>query len=71
MKNRIVLETLSDARRFVEIVSQVPGKVVITDANGFRTNGKSVLGALHAMEFEEIWVESEVDIYSKISDFVI
>lgn len=34
-------------------------------------NGKSILGALHAMEFTDIWVESEKEIYGRIKDFVI
>jgi hypothetical protein len=29
------------------------------------------MGMLYAMEFEELWLESENDIYMKVQDFVV
>jgi hypothetical protein len=71
MRVKIRLDTISDANRFVGITSALEGKITITDAGGLRVNAKSVLGALHALEFSEIWCESEKDIYGAIADFVI
>lgn len=71
MKLKIRLDTVSDANRFAAIVSNLKGRIVITDGNGLCVNGKSVLGALHALEFTDLWCESENEIYGYIRDFVI
>lgn len=71
MKNKIRIDTLEQAKDIVNIASAVEGRVVITDNAGLSVNAKSMLGALHAMEFEELWIESETDIYSQIEPFVV
>ena len=71
MRNKIRIDTVQDVNKFVNITSQLDGKITITDNAGLTVNAKSVLGALHAMEFEELWIESEKDIYSAIEPFVI
>lgn len=71
MRVKIRLDTLRDAQRFAQIAESCDGWVHITDSNGMCVNGKSVIGALHAMEFSEIWCESEKEIYGRIKDFVI
>ena len=71
MRNKIRIDTIQDVNKFVNITSQLEGKITITDNAGLAVNAKSVLGALHAMEFEELWIESEKDIYSAIEPFVI
>lgn len=71
MRVKIRLDTLRDAQRFAQIAESCDGWVHITDSNGMCVNGKSVIGALHAMEFTDIWCESENDIYTKIQGFVI
>lgn len=71
MRNKIRIDTIQDVNKFVNITSQLEGKITITDNAGLTVNAKSVLGALHAMEFEELWIESENDIYSAIEPFVV
>lgn len=71
MRAKIRLDTITEARDFVDIVSHFSTKVLIKDGNGMCVNGKSLLGALHAMEFSDIWCESEEDIYTSIKQFVI
>lgn len=71
MRNKIRIDTIQDVNKFVNITSQLGGKITITDNAGLTVNAKSVLGALHAMEFEELWIESENDIYSAIEPFVV
>lgn len=68
---RIRLDTHTDAARLAKIASNLEGKIVITDGNGLRVNAKSVMGMLYAMEFEELWLESEYDIYRNVEDFVV
>jgi len=55
----------------VKVACSVPGQVTITDKQGLRVNGKSVLGMLYAMEFEELWCESDVEIYHLIEKFLV
>lgn len=71
MRNKIRIDTIQDVNKFVSITSQLDGKITITDNAGLTVNAKSVLGALHAMEFEELWIESEKDIYSAIEPFIV
>lgn len=71
MKNKVRIDTVTDAKNFVKKTNQVDGNVVITDGNGLCVNAKSMLGALHAMEFKELWCQSDVDIYNLIRDFVV
>lgn len=71
MSYKIRLDTLSEVNQFVKVASSVPGHVTITDKQGLRVNGKSVLGMLYAMEFEELWCESDVEIYHLIENFLV
>ena len=70
MRVRIHLDTVADATKFSEICAKLNGKIVISDGAGLKVNGKSVLGALHALEFNELWCESENDIYASIQHYV-
>lgn len=70
MKVRIRLDKFDDATSFAKITEKHKCRIIITDNNGLCVNAKSLLGALHAMEFEEIWCESEDDIYSEIRNFL-
>jgi hypothetical protein len=71
MKAKIRLDTTNDAANFSNICLSLPGLITITDNKGLRINAKSILGMLYALEFEELWCESENDIYMKIKDFII
>ena len=71
MKASIRLDTMSDVHRFVKIATAQKGKVNITDNNGLTVSAKSVLGALYALEFDELWCETEEDISFIIRDFII
>lgn len=71
MKVKIRIDTGAQAMKFAEIASKSTGYVYITDNSGLCVNGKSVLGALHAMEFSEIWCETEHEMYSAMKDFIV
>ncbi len=70
MKNRIALETVKDVSDFVAITSKLQGRITVTDNDGHTVNAKSLLGMVYAMEFDELWVESDHDIYFEIRNFV-
>ena len=71
MAYKIRLDTVQDANEFAFIAGQIKGNIIITDGNGLRVNGKSVLGALYAMEFSSLYCESDVDIYHRLNKFII
>ena len=71
MRHKICLDTMNDVREFVKIVQDYDKhNIFITDGNRMRVNAKSVIGVLYSMEFDNIWIESDIDIYSKISKFI-
>lgn len=70
-KNKIRLDTFTDVQQFINITSHLEGKIVLTDGKHFSVNARSVLGALYSLEWEELYVESEYDIYTEIQKFVI
>ena len=68
---RINLVTTSDITEFTNICQNIDGRVeLFCKKNGYRVNGKSLLGCLAAMEFEEVYVDSDEYIYNKIEKFV-
>lgn len=71
MKYKIVLDTVSDVTNFVKNVSIARDAIVtVTDGNGLRVNAKSIIGMLYALEFDELWCESDTEIYEKIKQWV-
>lgn len=71
MKYKIVLDTVSDVTNFVKNVSIArDATVTVTDGNGLRVNAKSIIGMLYALEFDELWCESDTEIYEKIRQWV-
>lgn len=68
---RINLVTTSDITEFTNICQKIDGRVeLFCKKTGYRVNGKSLLGCLAAMEFEEVYVDSDTDIYNKIEKWV-
>lgn len=71
MKVKIRLDTLREVQTFVNIASGISSPVHITDNKGLKVSAKSILGAMYAMEFDELWCESEEDIYRSIENFIV
>lgn len=70
-KYKIAIDTMTMATEFVTITTKLPGKIVVVDNKGMCVNARSILGVIYAMEFEELWCESERDIYNAIEKFII
>ena len=71
MKVQIRLDTMRDLTNFVELMNSAEGEVHLTDGKGYTVNAKSVLGAMYALEWNELYLESDKDIYCLISKYVI
>jgi hypothetical protein len=74
MRVKIHLDTITDIGNFVVAVTHATSKqdqVYVTDGGRCCINAKSFLGLVAAREFDELWCESEKDIYTAISHFVV
>ena len=71
MRAKINLDTISDVQKFVKITTALNGKITVTDGKGLVVNAKSLMGLIYSLEFEELWCESEFDIWRQISEFIV
>ena len=71
MKVKIRLDTQSEVAKFVNIASKIDSHVHLTDGQNFKVSGKSLLGAIYTMEWDQVFCECDKDIYSLINDFII
>lgn len=71
MRAKIRLDTMSDIRTFVSSASTADCEVLLTDGNNLTVSAKSMLGAIYAMEWGDVYCECEKEIYHLIRDFII
>ena len=71
MRYRIRLDTMSDVNRFVKMATKNTGKITLSDGENFTVSGKSLLGAMYTMEWDQVFSESENEIYYEIKDFIV
>ena len=71
MKYRIRLDTMSDVNKFVKIATKHTGKIMLSDGEDFFVSGKSLLGAMYTMEWDQVFCESDTEIYHQIRDFIV
>jgi hypothetical protein len=71
MKVKIRLDTMKDINQFVAICSKVSEPVHVSDGAGLKVSAKSILGVMYSMEFDEIWCETEANLYSQLDKFII
>jgi len=68
-KYQIELVTNADIVEFVNTATRADGAVKLVDGNGFCVNGKSLLGVMATIEWNDLYCESENDIYADIKKF--
>ena len=71
MPYKIRIDTLSDAHEFASAAAAMKESIVITDGQGLRVNAKSILGVLYALEFNELYCETDGDLHHRLQRFVI
>lgn len=75
MKHRVKIElnTLSDVIEFVGIINKLherdSGPIHLTNGVEYKVNAKSLLGCIASMEWNNLYVESDFDLYSHVSKF--
>lgn len=72
MRNKLCLLGIRDIQEFTRLCEGVEGKIELFCPNtGYRVSAKSLLGGIATLDWSEVWVESEVDIYSRIKKFIV
>lgn len=71
MRYKIRLDTMAEINRFVGVATKHTGKITLTDGDNFMVNGKSLLGAMYTFEWDQIYCESDTEIYHLIKDFIV
>lgn len=69
---KVNLVTMKDCTDFVEAVSNIEGRVTLESSDGFCVNAKSLLGALAAAEWDDMWCfcDNDSNIYQRIRKWV-
>ena len=70
MKAKVNLDTMSRINAFVTICSRLDCKVDLIDGTGYRVSAKSLISALATMDWSEVFVECERDIYAYLYEFL-
>jgi hypothetical protein len=71
MRAKINIDTLGKINAFVAICTKLDCKVNLIDGNGYCVSAKSLMGAVATMDWNDVYVESEADIYTDIRQFVV
>ena len=74
MRVKIQLDTITDIGNFVVAVSNAIGRrdrVWVKDSKGSCICATSFLGLVATRDFDELWCESDKDIYHAIERFVV
>ena len=70
MRAKINIDTLSKINTFVAICSRLDCKVDLIDGKDYRVSAKSLIGAMATMDWSQVFVECERDIYAYIQEFL-
>lgn len=81
LRVKIIMDTVDAAKEIEAITKNIRETAIkntgeftdtisITDSSGFKVNASSFVGLLYAMEFNELWLESEGDYYTQYEKFI-
>lgn len=71
MRQRVRLDTMTDIKGFVDVVSRVDDMVFLEDNTGFKVSAKSILGAVLSMEWNEVYCCCNKDIAGSIFPWIV
>ena len=70
MNAKVNLDTMSKINAFVAVCSRLDCRVDLIDGNGYRVSAKSLVGALATMDWKQVFIECERDIYAYVQEFL-
>lgn len=75
---RISIDTYTQVEKFLKSIEGKEEHLTLIGYNGDKKSIvcgkeflKSIISTLHTLSFKNLWVESDIDIYSTIKEFVI
>jgi hypothetical protein len=71
MRVEINLDTMSKINKFVAICSGLDCNINLIDGEHYRVSAKSLIGAIATMDWTNVYVECEKDIYLHIKEFIV
>ena len=71
MKVRIRLDTMTDIANFVLIANSTSKAVLLTDNENLCVDGKSFLGLAYSREFNDLWCETEANLYTQLQPYIV
>ena len=71
MRVKINIDTLSKIHAFVDACTGLECQVNLIDGSGYKVSAKSLVGAIATMDWNQVFVECEKDIYSAIQEFIV
>ena len=71
MRAKINIDTLGKINSFVSICSKFDCNIRLIDGADYCVSAKSVIGAVATMDWTEVFVVSDEDIYQHIQEFVV
>lgn len=70
MKERVNLDTMGKINAFVAVCSKLDCKIDLIDGTGYRVSAKSLVGALATVDWNQVFIECEKDIYAYVQEFL-
>lgn len=71
MRIKLRLDTMTTINKFVNDMTKYNGNVYLTDKDrNFIVSAKSMLGAVYTLEWDEVWCESDEDIFQIINKYM-
>lgn len=70
MNAKVNLDTMSKINAFVAVCSRLDCEVNLIDGYGYRVSAKSLVGAIATMDWSQVFIECDRDIYAYVQDFL-
>lgn len=67
---KLELNTMKEIKEFVEIATMLDTELMLTDNNDYTVSAKSLMGAIYALEWNELYLMSEKDVYDSFESFI-
>lgn len=67
---KLRLDTMTDVKDFVNIASQFEN-LKLTDTENYTINASSILGVMYSLEWNNIYLMTDRDLYSYFDKFII
>lgn len=70
---KIQLDTMTDVRHFIEKTAMVEdaAHLVLSDGDNYSINASSIMGVLYSLEWNKLYLYSDIEVYSIFAEFIV